>query len=57
MPAATFQVIHYRSGRAETPELVQTADFDYNSWVTVDEYWLAVVSTYPGKTVCKQSVC
>ena len=27
---------------------MQIVDFDYNIWGTVDEYRLAVLSTYPG---------
>lgn len=49
VPAGTFQVIHYRSGRVEAPGLLQAANFDYNIWVTADDYRLAVLSKYPGK--------
>lgn len=49
VPAGTFPVIHYRCGRVDSPAELATADFDYNIWVSADEFRLAVLSTYPGR--------
>ena len=50
VPAGTFETIRYRC--AEVPEgtALDDADFQYNIWVTDDDFHMAVLSMYPGQT-------
>lgn len=50
VPAGTFATLHLRSGEVAAPELLATADFSYDIWVTDDKYRLAVLSMYKGKS-------
>ncbi len=50
VPAGTFSVVHYRCGRVESPELLRAAQFTYDIWVSADEFRLAVLSMYRGKS-------
>ena len=49
VPAGSFVATHLRSGRVESPELLNSAPFSYEIWVTEDPYRLGVLSTYRGK--------
>jgi len=50
VPAGNFSTVHLRSGEVATPERLATANFSYDIWVTDDEYRLAVLSMYKGKS-------
>jgi len=49
VPAGTFETIHYKCGTVDMNHQLDKADFQYNMWLTKDDFCLAVKSEYPGR--------
>ncbi len=50
VPAGTFETVRYTCGEVPDGTTLEDADFRYNIWVTDDDFRMAVLSMYPGRT-------